>query len=271
IRDKARQICGDEERLGELISLPFGRELGEMAEAFNLMSVALRKERDELETRIKARTEELAERTDQMQKSLKENQGLLSELQHRAKNSFNMISSMIGMAVSNATSSETRKVVEYLGVRVKSVSELYDLLYSKGSVTEVRLDDYCTRIAGPMIALNGNITLEMELESLTLSVKEAAPIGLILTELVTNVVKYAFPGGKSGTVTIGLKRTADGKALLEVSDDGIGLPAGFDLSADAGMGLNLIQGLAGQIGGVFRMDKGVVGTRGTLEFGIDKK
>jgi two-component sensor histidine kinase len=148
------------------------------------------------------------------------------------------------------------------------VSELYSLLYASGSFTEVRLDEYCARIAASLVGLAGNVTLNTEIESITMAVKEAAPVGLILTELMTNAGKYAFPGGRKGTITVALKKSAAG-ARLEVRDDGIGLPAGFDFSASAGMGLNLVRALADQINGRFRMENGAAGARSIIEFATD--
>jgi len=206
-----------------------------------------------------------------LKKSHAANMELLRELQHRAKNSFNMISSMIGLASSADASPDTRRALDYLSARVKSVSELYDLLYSRGNYTEVPLDDYFRRVAGPLVALGDSIELKLEVESVVVSASVAASLGLILTELITNAVKYAFPAKATGTVTVFCKKTSGGRAILEVSDDGVGLPVGFDLSRDAGMGLTLIQGLAEQIGGTFRIGKGVAGTRCFLEFSLDLK
>ena len=200
-----------------------------------------------------------------LQTAFQENRNLLGELQHRAKNSFAMIFGMISLATSAGVSPETKAALDNLGLRVRSVSELYSLLYSAGSFTEVRLDEYCARIAAPLVGLLGNITLNTEMESITVPVKEAAPLGLILTELMTNAGKYAFPGGRQGTITVALKKTVAG-ARLEVSDDGIGLPAGFDFSGSAGMGLNLVRALSGQINGSFRMEGGATGTRCIVEF-----
>jgi PAS domain S-box-containing protein len=203
-----------------------------------------------------------------LQKSSEENTNLIDELQHRAKNSFFMILSMIGIAANSRSSPETRAALEDLGSRVASISELYSLLYSSGSFTEVRLDDYCARIAAPLIGLSGNISLRGELASVIVSAKRAAPIGLILTELITNAVKYAFPDGRGGTIAVSLERAGVG-ARLEVRDDGVGLPSGFDLSKDSGMGLKLIQGLSGQIDGSFIMGSDAAGTRCALEFSLE--
>ena len=195
-----------------------------------------------------------------------ENRNLMGEVQHRVKNSFSMICSMINLASIESPVPETKKILSQLDARVRSVSELYSLLYSSGSFTELRLDDYCARIASPLANLNCGVELATEMEGFTVSAKKAAPIGLILTELITNAVKYAFPG-KKGTVTVQLTRTGTG-ATLEVRDDGVGLPAGFDIASSAGMGLNLVLGLTGQIKGVFSIDGSSAGTCCRVSFPV---
>ena len=197
-------------------------------------------------------------------KTSEENKNLLGELQHRVKNSFAMISSMMAIASGSNASPETKLALEELDSRVRSVSELYSLLHSSGSFTELRLDDYCARVAAPLVGLNGNIAMSPDMEGIVVSAKKAAPIGLILTELMTNAVKYAFPGNRPGTVFVSLKKAGAG-AALEVRDDGVGLPEGF-VAGSSGMGLMLVQALVGQIGGAFRMEGGADGTRCVLEY-----
>ena len=174
---------------------------------------------------------------------------------------------MINLASGNGVSSDTKAVLSVLDSRVRSVSELYSLLYASGSFSELRLDQYCARIAAPLVSLAGSIELETELDSLFLPAKMAAPIGLILTELITNAIKYAFPEGGPGTITVALKRTGTG-ARLEVGDDGVGLPEGFELFKNAGMGFNLVQGLTAQIEGKFKIERGTSGTRCTVDFSL---
>jgi PAS domain S-box-containing protein len=200
-----------------------------------------------------------------LQKSLQENRDLLSELQHRAKNSFTMMSSLISLASNANVSPDAKAAFEELALQAKSVSALYSMLYSSGSFNEVQLDDYCARVAVALGQLSGNLALKTEFESVTVPVKKATPIGLIVTELITNAIKYAFPDGRLGTITVALRKTAAG-ALLEVRDDGVGLPAGFDLAANTGRGLSLVQGLSGQIDGSFRIEGGAGGTRCVVDF-----
>ena len=200
-----------------------------------------------------------------LQSAFAENRILLNELQHRVKNSFSMIVGLVSLAADSSPTPETRAALAGLDSRVRSISELYSLLYSAGSFSEVRLDEYCARIAAPLVAMNDGIVLETRLEGITVPVKEAAPIGLILTELITNAGKYAFPGGRRGTIAVELKKD-DAGARLEVRDDGVGLPAGFDPSRSAGMGLNLVRSLAAQIAGSFRMESSAAGTRCIVDF-----
>ena len=223
-----------------------------------------RRLRHEAEERRKAESQRqtvLAE----LQTAFQENRNLLGELQHRAKNSFAMIAGMIRLALNAGVSPETKTALAGLESRVGAISELYSLLYSAGSFSEVQMGEYCARIAAPLVGWSGNISLSTEIENFPMPVKDAAPLGLILTELVTNAGKYAFPGGRSGTIVIVLKKTAAG-ARLEVGDDGVGLPAAADFSRNEGMGLNLVRALANQINGVFRMESSSAGTRCIVEF-----
>jgi len=199
-----------------------------------------------------------------LETALKENQSLLGELQHRAKNSFNMIFSMIDLAMFSEATPDLKASLVDLGNRVRSISELYDLLHASGSLIEIPLDQYCGKIAAPLVGLS-NITLSHKMDSITIPAKLAAPIGLIVVELITNATKYAFADGRQGTVSMTLTRMPTG-ARLEVRDDGIGLSSDFDLTSQAGKGLSLVQGLAGQIGGNFLIEGSHEGTRCVLEF-----
>ncbi|MCX6557247.1 MAG: PAS domain S-box protein [Candidatus Aminicenantes bacterium] len=200
-----------------------------------------------------------------LQTAFQENRNLLSELQHRAKNSFALISGMISLALNPGVGAETQAVLRSLDGRVKSIAGLYPLLYAVGSSSEVRLDEYCARIVANMFGLADNIAIHTDMEPIAVALKAATPLGLMLTELLTNAIKYAFPDGRRGTITLALKKTAAG-AVIEVKDDGVGLPAGFDLSGNAGVGLNLVRMLANQIAGSFSIEGGSGGTLCSVEF-----
>ncbi|HET7839493.1 MAG TPA: cache domain-containing protein, partial [Rectinemataceae bacterium] len=127
-----------------------------------------------------------------MWRALKENQELLAELQHRVKNSMNMIASMISLSAQTREEAETKAVLDELEARVRAVAELYSLLYSSASFSELRLDEYCGRICSGLAGLSDRVEIMLDMERIQIPAKHAASIGLIVTELITNALKYAF-------------------------------------------------------------------------------
>ncbi|MEI6874219.1 MAG: PAS domain S-box protein, partial [Spirochaetota bacterium] len=184
----------------------------------------------------------------ELRQALLRNKNLLRELQHRAKNSIGMISSLIGLSEGRVSNEETRAVLEELNLRVLSIAELYNLLYVSGSSTEVELDDYCRKVTKAMRLMSRGILIEEDYGKVVVPISIAAPLGIILTEILTNALKYAYPEEGPGRIHVTLG-SLPGGALLSVSDDGVGLPAGFDPDTSPGTGLLLIHGLVKQIGG----------------------
>ncbi|HUX40352.1 MAG TPA: PAS domain S-box protein [Rectinemataceae bacterium] len=201
-----------------------------------------------------------------LEEALASNKNLLGELQHRVKNSFSLISSLVSLEASETSHEETKILLEELDGRVRSVAQLYSLLYESGSFSQVRLDRYCAEVVAAMASLAGAIGLETRMDYLTIEAKTAAPIGLIVTELVTNSLKYAFPEKRSGRKIVVMLMVKGKEGILEVADNGIGMPSCFDIATDAGTGLVLVQGLARQIGGSFEMKAAETGSRGVLRF-----
>jgi len=193
---------------------------------------------------------ELHRLNDTLEQALCDNKNLLNELQHRAKNSFAMISGMVHITMTKTKSVEAETVLNDLDARIRSVSDLYNLLYSSGSFKSVNLASYCDTIARSMVSLGDNIQLETKLEEAVIPIDIAAPIGLILTELLTNSIKYAFPMGEKGSISIVLKNV-DSVITLDVSDTGIGYPLAVVEGKTSGMGHKLIKGLCDQIDASF--------------------
>jgi len=191
---------------------------------------------------------------------------LLSELQHRVKNSFTLISSMIEIAAEKSnTSTENKISFGDLASRINAVSELYSMLYSNGIFTDLWLDDYCIRIAEALTGLSKNVSLVTNLEHFLVLVDKAGPIGLILTELITNAIKYAFPNDRDGIITISLGKSGE-SVFLEVKDNGIGLPDSIDISKGDSIGFSLVKALTDQIKGRFIMESNTEGTSCVIEF-----
>ena len=189
--------------------------------------------------------------------ALDEKGALLRELQHRVKNSLTMIGSLVNLEAERASGEETRNVLGELRGRINTLSNLYAMLFSGGSAREVRLDRYLGEIAHSLLDAfslsSGRIELRASLEEITIDSRKASSFGLILYELVTNALKHAFPDGRAGTVEVILTREG-GAIALEVRDDGAGMPPGFDMEKAGGLGLLLVNMLAGQLGGEVRLE-----------------
>lgn len=182
-----------------------------------------------------------------LNRALQENQALFKELQHRVKNSFSMLLSMIYLMEEYTQSGPVKQSLREIGARVMALSRMYSLLYTTEKATEVQLHEYLNLVAASLPMLGSHISLHEEYEPITCSVKTAIPVGMIVVELVTNALKYAFPNSQSGQITLSLRK-ADNGLIVEIRDDGVGMPHGFDLSRANSMGLTIANVLAAQLG-----------------------
>ncbi len=186
---------------------------------------------------------------------------LLLELTHRVKNSLQVIASMVMIEARILKSGEGKAALERVSNRIAAIGHLYSRLSKADTVEAVDAATYLDELCRDLIATvrtegDPSIVLETDIESEFLPTDRAIPIGLIVNELVTNAVKYAFPGGAKGTVMVTLKRTA-GQLHLTVADDGRGLDPN---RADSGLGARLVDGLAHQLGGRVERDSDNQGT-----------
>jgi PAS domain S-box-containing protein len=194
-----------------------------------------------------------------LEKALDEKHALFRELLHRFKNNLAMITSLVGLEKNRAMSGETRLALENLRGRIDSMANLYAILHRAGSDMEIRLDEYITEIVQSIsrtyVAGMGSVTVKTEIDPVTADMRIAAPLGLIVNELLTNALKYAFPEGRKGTVRIRLAMQG-GEMILSVSDDGAGPPAGFSIESSKGFGMLLVKTLAQQLGGSCGFERG---------------
>jgi PAS domain S-box-containing protein len=188
-----------------------------------------------------------------LQKSFEEKKFLLRELQHRAKNSFAMIQSMVNLAAMSFPDGCEGVALKTIAQRIQVFSTLYDILYSTDSIIDVRLDVYIDKIITSIQSSDETITFYKSLEEVNLPVKTAASAGIVIAELLTNAVKYAFPGNKKGSVTISMWKK-NNSIYFDCGDDGVGLPAGFEISSVHSLGLVLVQAIVGQLNGTLHYE-----------------
>ena len=141
--------------------------------------------------------------------------------------------------------------------RVRSIALIHDQLYKTDSITEIDLSVYIKELIESLDeSLNRRsyrIAIAYEVDNITLDVSQAIPVGIILNEIATNALKYAFPDGQTGTIMILVKRV-QAFVEMQVRDNGIGLPTDFSLSSMDTLGITLLEGLTAQLQGSFHIE-----------------
>ena len=184
--------------------------------------------------------------------ALAERETLLKEVYHRVKNNLQMVQSLLSLQQRALPDPLAQRALQDSARRVRAMAMVHEKLYQTGNLGSVPLRDYTADLLRQIDEATGasrqGVSLHAEVLELTCQPDIAIPYGLILTELVTNTMEHAFVGRETGRVQVVLALLEE-VPVLSVSDDGVGLPAGFDISAPASMGLQLASALAIQLGG----------------------
>jgi PAS domain S-box-containing protein len=195
----------------------------------------------------------------ELQQRIHEREVMLREIHHRVKNNLQLISSLLSMQVRQLGEGPSRSAIEECHSRVQSIAMIHEDLYQSDDLAHIRFGSYGRTLATNAFHATGvspiSIALEVELADVLLPVHHAIPCGLILNELITNAVKHAFPGGRSGTIRVVLARQPAGRLQLSVSDDGVGLPAELDPLTTESLGLQIVVTMAEQIEADLRIER----------------
>ncbi|MEN8263737.1 MAG: histidine kinase dimerization/phosphoacceptor domain -containing protein [Nitrospirota bacterium] len=200
--------------------------------------------------------------------SLREKEVLLREIHHRTKNNMQIISSLLRLQSAQLTDKKSAAILQDSQNRIQSMSLIHEQLYESKDLTRVDFGHYIGDLTQGLIRLcgtrTGNIRVEQDIKDIYLGIDTAIPCGLIINELVTNSLKYAFPEGREGTIRINLNRTDEDEIELILSDNGIGIPDDLDIKHTKTLGLQLVTTLSEhQLQGRIELDR----TKGT-EFRI---
>ena len=191
------------------------------------------------------------EAQERMALNLAEKDALLREVHHRVKNNLQVVVSLLGLQSAQTNDPATRELFFESQNRIRSMALVHENLYRSDSGAKINFGSYLNDLVAGITAslpIRANVNIRIDAQSIDVPVDTAIPCGLIVNELVTNAYKYAFPKNAAGMVTVTL-RHMDGSLLLEVSDDGVGLPADLDLENLSSLGLNLVQILSRQVEG----------------------
>lgn len=189
--------------------------------------------------------------------SLNEKEVLLKEVHHRVKNNLQVISSILNLQSSYVNDANTLSILRESQNRIKSMSFIHESLYQTKNFSSINFSEYITNLTKNLVhtyQISPNKTsLRYEIEELSLNLDQAIPCGLIVNELVSNALKYAFPDDTDGELFIGLFADGD-KVQIKVEDNGVGLPKDFDYENTNTLGLQLVLTLVEQLDGNLKLD-----------------
>ena len=209
---------------------------------------------------------------EQIKLSLKEKETLLKEIHHRVKNNMTVIYSLLGLQIANVTDEKASIALQDSQNRVQTMSMIHETLYRSDNLSSIDMQDYLSKLGRTIIQshrISNNVTLKIEAENIMLNDKQASSLGLIVNELITNSLKYAFSNDK-GEIVLELKTDNEDMFELIVSDNGVGIPEGFSLKNADSLGLQLVESIAErQLDGSVDI-KNENGTKFTIRFKLDK-
>jgi PAS domain S-box-containing protein len=206
---------------------------------------------------------------EEIKRQLAEKGMLLKEAHHRIKNNIASISGLLSLHMQTITSPEAIAALQEAIGRVDSIRILYDKLLLGGDFQDVSVKNYVESLAASVVSLfpdQTKVKLDARVDDFNLDPKRLFPLGIIINELLTNIMKYAFAKKKSGHIQLSLAK-AGSRVTLVIQDNGVGLPGGFDVEGAKGFGLTLVKMLSQQLGGSFSIEKHK-GTRCTVIFDV---
>ena len=267
-------------------------EIGVLAGSFNIMAGKLKSLNENLEQRVVERTEEvkgknvqltkeIAERKkaeEQIKASLKEKEVLLKEIHHRVKNNMQIMASLMRLQSEEIEDKHLLGLFNESRNRIQSMALIHDDLYQGKDLGSIDFDQYTRKLTGRLVKSFGvdpnRIIVSVNIDNVFLGVDTAIPCGLIINELFTNSLKYAFPldkfgvslKDKKGQIRIDCHSNSPEHTLV-FSDNGVGLPEDIDIREAETMGLELVTTLVGQLGGNIELNRNN-GTEFTITFRV---
>ena len=196
---------------------------------------------------------------DELRVSLNEKEVLLKEVHHRVKNNLQVISSILNLQSSYVDDKKTLDILKESQNRVKSMSFIHENLYRTKDFNKIDFSEYIENLTKSMIHSyqysENNISLVLDLDDVLLSIDISIPCGLIINELLSNALKYAFPTNKAGSIFISVKKQSNKAIQIIVEDNGVGYTKGLDSENEGSLGMLLVRTLIEQIDGKIELLK----------------
>ena len=233
-----------------------------------------------LEQRVKDRTEALSKANEALEEenmqrldaegklkaSLEEKTMLLKEIHHRVKNNLQIIVSLLNLQSRSVKDESVLATIRESQNRVKAMALVHEKLYRAEDISHIDLSDYIKFLGTGLFqfydAKSRGIRFTLDAPDVRVDINTAIPLGLILNELISNALKYAFPKGRGGEISVNIKREEKTLTIIFL-DDGIGIPPDFDWQNAPSLGLRLVNSLVDQLDGTIELDR-TSGTRFTM-------
>jgi len=200
-------------------------------------------------------------------RSLREKEVLLKEIHHRVKNNMQVIYSLLNLQAKGIADTTVRAMFEESRDRVSSMALIHEKLYKSEDLAHIDFKEYLRSLVGSIAKTyqRHDVAYDLDMDQIVLDINVGIPCGLIVNELVSNSLKYAFPEGRAGTIRLGISRNSEGSHVLTVADNGIGFPPEVDFRNTLSLGLKLVNVLTGQIRGTIVLSQ-EQGTRFDITF-----
>ncbi|GEN62014.1 sensor histidine kinase [Acetobacter oeni] len=216
-------------------------------------------------------TRRLARREQELQKAVNHQKILLGEIHHRVKNNLQIVASLLSLQGSRIRDDDVRQEFMLARDRVRTLETLHRHLYVEGELESLNMNSFLDELSAQLLTAAGQdvrsrIVMHVDAGGIVMAPDQATSIALIVSEVVSNALKFAFPGDRHGTISISMSRTGNLITLI-IADDGIGLSTSADNGDREGIGLQLIRGFARQISASLRVEEGD-GTRFIVEYSV---
>jgi two-component sensor histidine kinase len=192
--------------------------------------------------------------------SLREKEVMLKEIHHRVRNNLQVVSSLLRLQSADLENEAVREVFANSQRRIASMALIHEALYNSSDLARIDFEPYVTALVANLVdsfgAATAHIDMQVRVQAAPLSLDRALPMGLIVSELVSNALRHAFAGRDGGRIAIELTDAVQGEGFtLSISDNGVGLPQGADTWESPGLGLRLVEALAGQLRARLHVDR----------------
>jgi len=205
------------------------------------------------QNRLKQKSNKIiTHKNEELQQLLTDKEWLLKEIHHRVKNNLQIVMSLLNSQSVYINNDAALTAIHDSRRRVYAMSLIHQKLYLSDNISTITMPAYISELVSYLedsFDTGNQVVFRQEIEPLNLDVSQAIPLGLIINESIVNAIKYAFPAGRKGIVSIRLQQEDDDHLLLTISDNGVGLPPGLEVMEHNSLGLDLVRGLTRQLNG----------------------